>query len=71
MGTDHVVVQGNDMWCKACGKREPLLLPLSVKDFSIFVQAWTEQHKACASYSKRGDSVCLHCGKPYEMKEQP
>jgi hypothetical protein len=122
MNTDHVVVQGSDMWCKACGKREPLLLPLSVKDFSIFVQSWTEQHKACASYSKRGDkqvaasaimqalariarlgpeaqelsldarhafeeyqradprtvvaydsgrSVCLHCGKPYENKEQP
>lgn len=55
MSTDHVVVQGSDMWCKACGKREPIKLPLSVKDFSILVQTWTEQHKDCASYSKRGD----------------
>ena len=55
MNTDHVVVQGSDMWCKACGKREPLKLPLSVKDFTIHVQTWTEQHKDCASYSKRGD----------------
>ena len=55
MNTDHVVVQGSDVWCKACGKREPIKLPLSVKDFSIFVQTCTEQHKACATYSKRGD----------------
>jgi len=49
VNTEHVVVQGNgDMWCKACGKREPLRLPLGVKDFSIHVQTWMEQHKNCA-----------------------
>ena len=56
MNTDHVVVQGSDMWCKACGKREPIKLPLSVKDFTIHVQTWTKQHRACATYSKRGNN---------------
>lgn len=47
MKTDHVVVQGNDLWCKACGQREPLQLPLSVKDFSHFCQTWAQAHVDC------------------------
>lgn len=48
MNTDHVVVQGNDLWCKACGQREPLQLPLSIKDFSHFCQTWAQAHMECA-----------------------
>ncbi len=47
MNTDHVVVKGNDLWCKACGQREPLQLPLSVKDFSHFCQTWAQAHALC------------------------
>lgn len=49
MNTDHVVMQGNDLWCKACGQREPLTLPLSVKDLSHFVQTWAQAHEQCAA----------------------
>ena len=49
MNTDHVVVKGNDLWCKACGQREPLQLPLSVKDFSHFCQTWAQAHEQCAA----------------------
>jgi len=49
MNTDHVVLKGNDLWCKACGQREPLQLPLSVKDLSHFVQSWAQAHKQCAA----------------------
>ncbi len=48
MNTDHVVVQGSDLWCKACGQREPLALPLPVKDLSHFVQTWAQAHEQCA-----------------------
>lgn len=48
MNTDHVVVKDNTLWCKACGQREPLRLPLSVKDFSHFCQTWAQAHKQCA-----------------------
>lgn len=48
MKNDHVVVQGNNLWCKACGQREPLQLPLSVKDFSHFCQTWAQAHAPCA-----------------------
>jgi len=122
VNTDHVVMQGNDIWCRACDAREPLRLPLSVKALSHFVQTWAEGHRLCAAppSSLRGDklraavvvsqvlssiarlgpeaeqlalaardafnryqmhdpttlvqqdggrSVCLHCGNPYENKE--
>ena len=49
MNTDHVVVQGSDLWCKACGQREPLVLPLPVKDLSHFVQTWAQAHEQCAA----------------------
>ena len=49
MNTDHVVVQGSDLWCKACGQREPLQLPLSIKDFSHFCQMWAQAHEQCAA----------------------
>lgn len=48
MNTDHVVVQGSNLWCKACGQREPLRLPLWVKDLSHFVQTWAQAHEQCA-----------------------
>jgi len=48
MNTDHVVVQGSNLWCKACGQREPLALPLPVKDLSHFVQTWAQAHEQCA-----------------------
>ena len=48
MKNEHVVVQGNDLWCKACGQREPLMLPLSVKDFSHHCQTWAQAHADCA-----------------------
>lgn len=56
MNTDHVVVQGNgygngEMWCKACGKREPISLPLGVADFCGLLQMWTDRHTACATVS--------------------
>lgn len=47
MSTNHVVVQDNSLWCRACGCREPLLLPLSAKDFSHFCQTWAQAHKDC------------------------
>ena len=47
MNTDHVVVKDNTLWCKACGQREPLRLPLSVKDFSHFCQTWAQAHALC------------------------
>ena len=47
MNNDQVVVQGNDLWCRACGQREPLQLPLSVKDLSHFCQTWAQAHADC------------------------
>lgn len=52
MNTDHVVVQGSDLWCKACGQREPLVLPLPVKDLSHFVQTWAQAHEKCAEVDR-------------------
>lgn len=49
MNTYHVVVQGSNLWCKACGQREPLVLPLPVKDLSHFVQTWAQAHEQCAA----------------------
>lgn len=46
--SSHVVVQGTELWCKACGQRQPLQLPLAVKDFSHFCQTWAQAHTDCA-----------------------
>lgn len=52
MANDHVVIQGNDIWCRACGKRESLKLPMPVNEFARHCKEWTEGHANCAYIEK-------------------
>lgn len=48
VNTDHVVVQGSELWCKACGQRQPLQLPINLKNFLHFCKTWVQAHEQCA-----------------------